>query len=161
MQISTKIGTSFTDGGAVIRGDPEYIRAACEASLERLDVEFIDLLILCRIGSKTPIEITVSSLHRRLRAGRGWIEEVKIESMGVLQIGEMKKLVEEGKVKYVGLSEASASTIRRAHAVHPITAIEMEWSLWSRDIEEEIAPTCRSSFLTFTIHHIFSSAFWI
>jgi aryl-alcohol dehydrogenase-like predicted oxidoreductase len=58
-------------------------------------------------------------------------------------MGEIKKLVEEGKVKYVGLSEASASTIRRAHAIHPITAIQLEWSLWSRDVEEDIIPTCR------------------
>ncbi|KAL2485412.1 putative aldo-keto reductase 5 [Abeliophyllum distichum] len=58
-------------------------------------------------------------------------------------MGELKKLVEEGKIKYVGLSEASASTIRRAHAVHPLTAVQMEWSLWSRDLEEEIIPTCR------------------
>ncbi|MFS8008417.1 putative perakine reductase [Helianthus anomalus] len=58
-------------------------------------------------------------------------------------MGELKKLVEEGKIKYVGLSEASASTIRRAHAVHPITAIQLEWSLWSRDVEEDIIPTCR------------------
>jgi aryl-alcohol dehydrogenase-like predicted oxidoreductase len=61
----------------------------------------------------------------------------------VRQVGEMKKLVEEGKVKYLGLSEASASTIRRAHAVHPITAIQLEWSLWSRDAEKDIIPTCR------------------
>ncbi|KAH9697337.1 putative aldo-keto reductase 2 [Citrus sinensis] len=59
------------------------------------------------------------------------------------KIGELKKLVEEGKIKYIGLSEASASTIRRAHAVHPITAVQLEWSLWSRDVEEEIVPTCR------------------
>ncbi|CAI0469624.1 unnamed protein product [Linum tenue] len=58
-------------------------------------------------------------------------------------VGEMKKLVEEGKIKYIGLSEASAATIRRAHAVHPITAVQLEWSLWSRDVEEEIIPTCR------------------
>ena len=59
------------------------------------------------------------------------------------QIGELKKLVDEGKVKYIGLSEASPDTIRRAHAVHPITAVQMEWSLWSRDIEPEIVPLCR------------------
>lgn len=59
------------------------------------------------------------------------------------KIGELKKLVEEGKIKYVGLSEASASTIRRAHAVHPITAVQLEWSLWTRDVEDEIVPTCR------------------
>lgn len=58
-------------------------------------------------------------------------------------MGELKKLVEEGKIKYVGLSEASASTIRRAHAVHPITAVELEWSLWTRDVEQDIVPTCR------------------
>jgi aryl-alcohol dehydrogenase-like predicted oxidoreductase len=61
----------------------------------------------------------------------------------LLQIGELKKLVEEGKIKYIGMSEASASTIRRAHAVHPITAVQLEWSLWTRDVEEEIIPTCR------------------
>lgn len=58
-------------------------------------------------------------------------------------MGELKKLVEEGKIKYIGLSEASASTIRRAHAVHPLSAVEIEWSLWSRDVEAEIIPTCR------------------
>lgn len=61
----------------------------------------------------------------------------------LFKMGELKKLVEEGKIKYVGLSEANASTIRRAHAVHPITAVQMEWSLWARDLEEEIIPTCR------------------
>ncbi|XP_020575289.1 probable aldo-keto reductase 2 [Phalaenopsis equestris] len=60
-----------------------------------------------------------------------------------LQVGELKKLVEEGKIKYIGLSEASASTIRRAHAVHPISAVQLEWSLWSRDVEADIIPTCR------------------
>jgi aryl-alcohol dehydrogenase-like predicted oxidoreductase len=60
-----------------------------------------------------------------------------------MQIGELKKVVEEGKVKYIGLSEASPDTIKRAHAVHPITAVQMEWSLWSRDIEPEIVPLCR------------------
>lgn len=59
------------------------------------------------------------------------------------QVGELKKLVEEGKIKYIGLSEASASTIRRAHAIHPITAVQAEWSLWTRDLEESIVPTCR------------------
>jgi aryl-alcohol dehydrogenase-like predicted oxidoreductase len=59
------------------------------------------------------------------------------------KIGELKKLVEEGKIKYIGLSEASPATIRRAHAVHPITAVQLEWSLWSRDVEEDVIPTCR------------------
>ena len=59
------------------------------------------------------------------------------------QMGELKKLVQEGKIKYIGLSEASSGTIRRAHAVHPITAVQMEWSLWRREIEEDIVPVCR------------------
>ena len=66
-----------------------------------------------------------------------------VASLFFTQMGELKKLVEEGKVKYIGLSEASASTIRRAHAVHPITAVQIEWSLWSRDVEADIIPTCR------------------
>jgi len=61
----------------------------------------------------------------------------------MFQVGEMKKLVEEGKVKYIGLSDASADTIKRAHAVHPVTAVQIEWSLWSRDIEDEIVPLCK------------------
>ena len=73
-------------------------------------------------------------------------------------MGELKKLVEEGKIKYVGLSEASASTIRRAHAVHPITAVQMEWSLWSRDLEAEIVPTCRRGF--FRASEICLISFW-
>ena len=75
---------------------------------------------------------------------KNWLERV--------QVGAMKELVEEGKVKYLGLSEASASDIRRAHAVHPITAVQMEWSLWARDLEEEIVPTCRFLYLTFYLH---------
>ncbi|CDP10334.1 unnamed protein product [Coffea canephora] len=116
VQIATKFGIGKKDGKTDIRGDPEYVRACCEGSLKRLDVECIDLFYAHRIDTRVPIEVTV---------------------------GEMKKLVEEGKVKYIGLSEASASTIRRAHAVHPITAVQLEWSLWSRDLEEEILPTCR------------------
>ena len=83
-----------------------------------------------------------------------------------MQMGEIKKLVQEGKVKYVGLSEASATTIRRAHAVHPITAVQLEWSLWSRDVEEDIIPTCR--FLhcndytpAFFFHNFFSKTIFI
>ncbi|CAK9233969.1 unnamed protein product [Sphagnum troendelagicum] len=117
VQIATKFGvTTDKDGNQVIRGDPEYVRAACEGSLKRLDVEQIDLYYQHRVDTKVPIEIT---------------------------IGEMKKLVEEGKVKYLGLSEASPSEIRRAHAVHPITAVQLEWSLWVRDSEESVIPTCR------------------
>ncbi|XP_031260523.1 probable aldo-keto reductase 2 [Pistacia vera] len=116
VELATKFGVSFADGQMEIHGDPAYVRAACEASLKRLGVDCIDLYYQHRIDTRVPIEVT---------------------------IGELKKLVEEGKIKYIGLSEASASTIRRAHAVHPITAVQLEWSLWSRDVEEEIVPTCR------------------
>ncbi|AEE33728.1 NAD(P)-linked oxidoreductase superfamily protein [Arabidopsis thaliana] len=117
VELATKFGiTASEDGKFGFRGDPEYVRIACEASLKRLGVTCIDLYYQHRIDTTLPIEIT---------------------------IGELKKLVEEGKIKYIGLSEASASTIRRAHAVHPITAVQIEWSLWSRDVEEDIIPTCR------------------
>ncbi|VAH33392.1 unnamed protein product [Triticum turgidum subsp. durum] len=113
VQLATKFGITAT---WEVHGDPAYVRAACEGSLARLGVDCIDLYYQHRIDKNVPVEITM---------------------------GEIKKLVQEGKVKYVGLSEASASTIRRAHAVHPITAVQLEWSLWSRDVEEDIIPTCR------------------
>ncbi|KAL6652890.1 hypothetical protein ACP70R_011815 [Stipagrostis hirtigluma subsp. patula] len=115
-EVGTKFGVSVADGKHEIRGDPRYVRAACEGSLKRLGVGCVDLYYQHRIDKTVPIEVT---------------------------IGELKKLVEEGKIKYIGLSEASASTIRRAHAIHPITAVQLEWSLWSRDAEEDIIPTCR------------------
>ncbi|PIN09414.1 Voltage-gated shaker-like K+ channel, subunit beta/KCNAB [Handroanthus impetiginosus] len=116
VEVATKGGVKYTNGKMEIIGDPAYIRASCEGCLKRLDIDYIDLYYLHRIDTRVPIEVTV---------------------------GELKKLVEEGKIKYIGLSEASASTIRRAHAVHPITAIQLEWSLWTRDVEEEIIPPCR------------------
>jgi aryl-alcohol dehydrogenase-like predicted oxidoreductase len=116
VQLATKFGATSTDGKFAIRGDPAYVRSACESSLKRLEIDCIDLYYQHRVDVTVPIEVTM---------------------------GELKKLVEEGKIKYIGLSEASAKTIRRAHAVHPITAIQLEWSLWSRDVEEEIIPTCR------------------
>ncbi|GAB2221722.1 hypothetical protein Drorol1_Dr00012908 [Drosera rotundifolia] len=116
VEMATKFGVILADGKRGIRGDPAYVREACEASLKRLDINSIDLYYQHRIDTRVPIEVT---------------------------IGELKKLVEEGKIKYIGLSEASASTIRRAHAVHPITAVQLEWSLWTRDVEEDIVPTCR------------------
>ncbi|XP_059650925.1 probable aldo-keto reductase 2 [Cornus florida] len=116
VELATKFGISLVDGKREIKGDPAYVRAACEASLKRLDIDCIDLYYQHRIDTRLPIEVTM---------------------------GELKKLVEEGKIKYIGLSEASASTIRRAHAVHPVTAVQLEWSLWSRDVEKEIIPTCR------------------
>ncbi|XP_073046601.1 probable aldo-keto reductase 2 [Primulina eburnea] len=116
VQIATKFGIMHKDGKMEVRGDPAYVRASCEASLKRLEIDCIDLYYVHRIDIRVPIEITMR---------------------------ELKKLVEEGKIKYIGLSEACASTIRRAHSVHPITAVQNEWSLWSRDLEQEIVPTCR------------------
>ncbi|XP_066309133.1 probable aldo-keto reductase 1 [Miscanthus floridulus] len=117
VQVATKFGLRRDESGArTVCGRPEYVRACCEASLRRLNIDCIDLYYQHRIDTTVPIEET---------------------------IGELNKLVEEGKVKYIGLSEASPDTIRRAHAVHPITAVQMEWSLWSRDIEPEIVPLCR------------------
>ncbi|KAH9687959.1 Aldo ket red domain-containing protein [Citrus sinensis] len=117
VQIATKFGVvGLRDNGVIVKGTPDYVRSCCEASLKRLDVDYIDLYYQHRVDTSVPIEET---------------------------IGEMKKLVEEGKIKYIGLSEASPDTIRRAHGVHPITAVQMEWSLWTRDIEEEIIPLCR------------------
>lgn len=116
VELATKFGICVVDGNAEMRGDPAYVRASCEGSLKRLQVNCIDLYYQHRIDTRVPIEVT---------------------------FGELKKLVEERKIKYVGISEASASTIRRAHAVHPITAVQLEWSLWTRDAEKEIIPTCR------------------
>ncbi|KAI3980986.1 hypothetical protein MKX01_025551 [Papaver californicum] len=117
IQIASKFGIAgMTPSGILVKGTPEYVRSCCEASLKRLDVEYIDLYYQHRVDTSVPIEKTM---------------------------GELKKLVEEGKIKYIGLSEASVDTIRRAHAVHPISALQMEWSLWTRDIEEEIVPVCR------------------
>uniref|UniRef100_A0A6I9QKN9 LOW QUALITY PROTEIN: IN2-2 protein-like n=1 Tax=Elaeis guineensis var. tenera TaxID=51953 RepID=A0A6I9QKN9_ELAGV len=123
VELATKFGVVFSTGEREVRGDgrwsfgdPAYVRAACEASLKRLSVDYIDLYNQHRIDTRIPIEVTM---------------------------GELKKLVEEGKIKYIGLSEAPAPTIRKAHAVHPITAVQLEWSLWTRDVEEDIVPTCR------------------
>jgi aryl-alcohol dehydrogenase-like predicted oxidoreductase len=105
------------DGGPPKRsidGSPAYVHSACEASLKRLGVEHIDLYYQHRVDPNTPIEETV---------------------------GAMAELVEQGKVRHLGLSEASAETIRRAHTVHPITAVQTEYSLWTRDLEEDILPT--------------------
>eukprot|EP00244_Chara_vulgaris_P004356 TRINITY_DN1864_c1_g1_i10.p1 TRINITY_DN1864_c1_g1~~TRINITY_DN1864_c1_g1_i10.p1 ORF type:complete len:210 (-),score=42.59 TRINITY_DN1864_c1_g1_i10:109-738(-) len=117
VEIATKFGMKLDpDKGLVVNCSPEYVRAAVEGSLKRLQTDYIDLYYAHRIDPTIPIEVTV---------------------------GEMKKLVEEGKVKYLGLSEATAETIRRAHAVHPITAVQLEWSLWERGVEPEIVPVCR------------------
>ena len=105
------------DGSFIgISGRPEYVRAACDASLTRLGVDHIDLYYQHRVDPQVPIEDTV---------------------------GAMAELVRAGKVLHLGLSEAGAATLRRAAAVHPIAALQSEWSLWSRDIEDEIIPACR------------------
>jgi aryl-alcohol dehydrogenase-like predicted oxidoreductase len=116
--IATKFGNERSeDGGFLgINGKPEYVHRACDASLERLGVDHIDLYYQHRVDKTVPIEETV---------------------------GAMAELVEQGKVRHLGLSEASPETIRRAHAVHPITALQTEYSLWTRDPEDEVLPTVR------------------
>ncbi|HEX6711350.1 MAG TPA: aldo/keto reductase [Rubrobacter sp.] len=116
--LATKFGNERSEDGARlgINGTPEYVRRACHASLERLGVDHIDLYYQHRVDPDTPIEETV---------------------------GAMKELVEAGKVRYLGLSEAATGTIRRAHAVHPISALQSEYSLFTRDVEDEVLPTVR------------------
>ncbi len=118
--IATKFGNLGMTGAKLPEGlsggHPDYVPMACEASLRRLGVEVIDLYGLHRVDPKVPIEDTV---------------------------GAMTKLVEQGKVRHLALSEAGAQTLRRAHKVHPIAALETEYSLWSRDAEAEILPACR------------------
>ncbi|ARH92593.1 aldo/keto reductase [Streptomyces lydicus] len=115
--LATKFGFANVLGQpTTIRGDAAYVRQACDASLRRLGVDHIDLYYQHRVDPEVPIEETV---------------------------GAMAELVEAGKVRHLGLSEASAATLRRAHAVHPIAALQSEWSLWTRDLEQEIVPVCR------------------
>jgi aryl-alcohol dehydrogenase-like predicted oxidoreductase len=119
VKIATKFGIVSGPGGGqtpAVNGRPEYVRSSVEGSLSRLGIDHIDLYYQHRADPDVPIEETV---------------------------GAMAELVTEGKVGHLGLSEASVDTIRRAAAVHPITALQSEWSLWSRDIEDEIVPTCR------------------
>ena len=118
VQLATKFGIMRGEAGERlgINGSPEYIRAACDASLQRLGVDHIDLYYQHRVDPNVPIEETV---------------------------GAMAELVTAGKVRHLGLSEASAATIRRAHAVHPITAVETEYSLFSRDVEDSVLPALR------------------
>jgi len=121
--LATKFGHVRAPDGTVLRidGSPAYVREACDASLQRLGVEHIDLYYQHRVDKTVPIEETV---------------------------GAMAELVKAGKVGHLGLSEASAATIRRAHAVHPIAAVQTEYSLWSRDVEAEILPACRELGIT-------------
>ncbi|HKN15256.1 MAG TPA: aldo/keto reductase [Candidatus Binatus sp.] len=115
--IATKFANQvLPDGKRAINGRPEYVRSACDASLKRLGVDYIDLYYQHRVDKKVPIEETV---------------------------GAMAELVRQGKVRYLGLSEAGVNTIRRAHAIHPITALQSEYSLWTRDYEDDVIPTLR------------------
>jgi aryl-alcohol dehydrogenase-like predicted oxidoreductase len=119
--LATKFGITFSrgDDGQLrrgVNGRPEYVRSACDASLRRLGTDHIDLYYLHRPDTEVPIEDTV---------------------------GAMAEMVQAGKVRHLGLSEASVDTLRRAHAEHPIAALQTEYSIWSRDIEAEILPTCR------------------
>jgi aryl-alcohol dehydrogenase-like predicted oxidoreductase len=116
--LATKFGNVRGQDGSFkgVRGDPDYVRSACEASLKRLGVETIDLYYQHRVDQSVPIEDTV---------------------------GEMARLKQEGKIRFLGLSEAAPHTIRKAHATHPITALQTEFSLWSREAEAEIMPTVR------------------
>ncbi|MGW5724271.1 aldo/keto reductase [Amycolatopsis sp. NPDC003865] len=114
--LATKFGIVWTDGAMGARGDAAYVKQSCDESLRRLGVDHIDLYYQHRVDPDTPIEET-------------W--------------GALGELVEAGKIRYAGISEASAATIRAAHAVHPVTALQSEWSLWTRGIEGEILDTCR------------------
>ena len=116
--LATKFGNVRGENGERlgISGDPDYVRKACDASLERLGVDHIDLYYQHRVDPETPVEET-------------W--------------GAMKELVDAGKVRYLGISEAAPETIRRAHSVHPVSALQTEYSLWSREVEDEILPTVR------------------
>lgn len=125
--LATKFGNVRGPGGTFlgVNGRPEYVKAACDASLERLGVEQIDLYYQHRVDPNVPIEETV---------------------------GAMAELVTAGKVRALGLSEASAATIRRAVKVHPIAALQTEYSLWTRDVEDEILPACRELGITFVAY---------
>jgi aryl-alcohol dehydrogenase-like predicted oxidoreductase len=115
--IATKFGQeTLPDGTRRINGRPEYVRSAFDASLQRLGIDHVDLYFQHRVDKSVPIEETV---------------------------GAMAELVKAGKVRHLGLSEASSATIRRAHAVHPIAAVQTEYSLWSRDVERDVLPTLR------------------
>src|ERR1035437_4178016 len=125
--IATKFGIMRTDDPKVrgVNGRPEYVKSSCDGSLKRLGTDDTDLYYLHRVDPNTPIEETV---------------------------GAMGELVKKGKVKYIGLSEASAGTRRRAHKEHPITALQSEYSLWTRDPEDEILPTVKELGIGFTAY---------
>lgn len=125
--LATKFGNERAADGTFVgvNGKPEYVRSACEASLKRLGVDMIDLYYQHRVDPNTPIEDTV---------------------------GAMAELVKQGKVRYLGMSEAAPETLRRAVKVHPIAALQTEYSLWTRDVEAEVLPTCRELGVTFVAY---------
>jgi aryl-alcohol dehydrogenase-like predicted oxidoreductase len=124
--VATKFGLQrHDDGRQTINGRPDYVHSACEASLRRLDIDVIDLYYQHRLDRTVPIEETV---------------------------GAMAELVQEGKVRYIGLSEAGSATIRRAHAVHPLSAVQSEYSLFTRDAEESVLPTMRELSIGFVAY---------
>jgi aryl-alcohol dehydrogenase-like predicted oxidoreductase len=126
--LATKFGILRDPANPQLRGlsgKPEYVQSACEASLKRLNTEVIDLYYLHRVDTETPIEETV---------------------------GAMGSLVKQGKIKGIGLSEVSAATLRKAHAVHPITAVQSEYSLWTRDPEDEVLATCKELGIAFVAY---------
>jgi aryl-alcohol dehydrogenase-like predicted oxidoreductase len=117
IMLASKFGNiDLPDGTKGTNGKPDYVYSSCEASLERLGTDYIDVYFMHRVDPATPIEETV---------------------------GAMSRLVEQGKVRYIGLCEAGPATLRRAHKVHPLTALQTEYSLWARDCEAEILPVCR------------------
>jgi aryl-alcohol dehydrogenase-like predicted oxidoreductase len=123
VMISSKFGNiDLPDGKKALNGRPDYIPGACEASLKRLGTDVIDVYFLHRVDSAVPIEDT---------------------------IGAMARLVEQGKVRWLGICEASAETLRRAHSVHPLVALQTEYSLWARDVERSILPACRELGISF------------
>ncbi len=132
--LATKFGLRLKEGGGVTPPNcsPAYLKAACEESLKRLDVDVIDLYYAHRVDPNVPIEDTV---------------------------GAMAELVQEGKVRYLGLSEAGAGNIRKGHAVHPIAAVQTEYSLWSRDVEPETLPACRELGIGFVPYSPLSRGF--
>ena len=123
--LATKVAIVRDGGGCAVSGDPAYVKRACDASLARLGVEHIDLYYQHRVDPNVPIEETV---------------------------GAMADLVQAGKVRFVGLSEAAPATIRRAHSVHPISALQTEYSLWSREPEKELLDLCEALGITFVAY---------
>jgi aryl-alcohol dehydrogenase-like predicted oxidoreductase len=132
--VATKFGILRGDDGAFmgVSGTPEYVRSSCEGSLRRLGIDTIDLYYQHRVDKNVPMEDTV---------------------------GEMSRLVEEGKVRYLGLSECGPTNLRKAASVHPISALQTEYSLWSRDVEEEILPVCRELGIGFVPYSPLGRAF--